>query len=405
MSEATTVNPDSSVYYQAGYWNQLEQVREYLNRRATDDPALDWSRHLLKWRGGPFAKALILNCGNGWVERDLLAVGLVKEAVGIDFIDDLLDTARDAAGKDNLPLRYYQMDTNTAEFPEGDYDLVVNFAAAHHIARLDRVFRRVAELLPEDGVFVSWDYIGAHRNQYPTAQWKAVWETNQRLPEDMRQELSYAHAPTMIHGDPTEAVHSELIVSTMRRYFDTVYYRGVGGALAYPLLTFNEPLLSRDPEEVVDLVGTILDADAEYTDRDPESNTLFAYLIAQPNKAALTNTAQLTEWAREEDEREAAAARNGGAYYPPTFLADIYQKLHTVRDELIAKTAELQAAVAAAEAASATAAAAEAAASEARALARRPLRANPALRAAGAKVPGARPVYRWLRAMYHRLRD
>jgi SAM-dependent methyltransferase len=402
VSEATTVNPDGSVYYKAGYWNQLEQVREYLNRRATDDPALDWSRHLLKWRGGPFAKALILNCGNGWVERDLLTVGVVKEAVGIDFIDDLLDTARAAAANDDLPLRYYQMDTNTAQFPEGDYDLVVNFAAAHHIARLDRVFRRVAELLPDDGVFVSWDYVGAHRNQYPTEQWEAVWETNQRLPEDMRQDLSYPHVPTMIYGDPTEAVHSELIVSTMRRYFDTVYYRGVGGALAYPLLTFNEPMLSRDPEQIVDLVGTILEADAEYTDRDPESNTLFAYLIAQPNKAALTNTAQLTEWAREEDEREAAAARNDGAYYARTFLGDVYQKHHAVRDELIARTAELQAAVAAADAASAAAAAA---AAKAEALARRPLRANPALRAAVAKVPGARPVYRWLRAVYHRLRD
>src|SRR6266480_4415111 len=71
VSDAT-VNADSSVYYQAGYWNDLLQVREHLNRRATGDPDVDWSQYLLNWRGRPFAKALILNCSNGWVERGLV---------------------------------------------------------------------------------------------------------------------------------------------------------------------------------------------------------------------------------------------------------------------------------------------------------------------------------------------
>ena len=380
MSDAT-VNADSSVYYQAGYWNDLLQVRQYLNRRATDDPDTDWSHYLANWRGRPFAKALILNCGNGWVERDLVKNGMVKEAVGVDFIDDLLVTAREEAGKEELPLRYYQMDTNTARFPEDGYDLVVNFAAGHHIARLDRVFRRLAELLSEDGVLVSWDYVGPHRNQYSTAQWEAAWQTNQQLPEAVRQDMNYPHLPTMLATDPTEAIHSELIVATLARYFDTVHARTLGGAVGYPLLTFNTAIQSSDPADVADVVGTILDADAEYTDRDPDANTLFAYLISQPNKAALTNTAALTEWEREEDEREAAAERDGGRYYPTTFVGDMFARLYASRVVVAARTADLPAARARAQAP--------------RAYARSRLRAG--LRAAVAKLPGARPAYRWLR--------
>jgi 2-polyprenyl-3-methyl-5-hydroxy-6-metoxy-1,4-benzoquinol methylase len=121
----STVNPDSSVYYHSGYWNDLAAVRDHIGALATGDAGLPWYLHLLQWRGRPFRKALFLNCGNGWVERDLINAGVVLDGVGIDYSDDLLESARTEAEKNHLPLRYYQMDTNTAEFPEGDYDLVV----------------------------------------------------------------------------------------------------------------------------------------------------------------------------------------------------------------------------------------------------------------------------------------
>ena len=44
-------------------------------------------------------------------------------------------------------------------FPLGEFDLVVNHAAAHHIAAIDRVFREICRILPEDGWFVSFDYV------------------------------------------------------------------------------------------------------------------------------------------------------------------------------------------------------------------------------------------------------
>ena len=74
---AGTVATDSSVYYHSGYWNDLAAVQRYMNRRASGDPAVSWSEHLATSTGRTFAKALVLNCGNGWVERGLVAAGLV----------------------------------------------------------------------------------------------------------------------------------------------------------------------------------------------------------------------------------------------------------------------------------------------------------------------------------------
>ncbi len=379
------VATDSSVYYHSGYWNDLALVQAYLNRRASGDPAVSWSQHLATSTGRTFAKALVLNCGNGWVERALLTAGLVKEAVGVDYAEDLLRAARTEADAAGLPLRYYQLDTNTARWPEDGFDLVINHAAGHHIARPDTVFRSIADLLPADGLFVSYDYLGAHRNQYPTTQWEAAWQANQALPAEFRHQLIYPHLPTMLVSDPTEAIHAELIMPVLRRYFHVEHFRALGGGVAYPVLTFNQAIFTRPENEVGAAVEQVLAADADYTDADPENNTLFGYVITRPRKTALADTAQLATWTAEEDQREKRAATHGGRYYPDTMLSVLYEQLDVTTRELAGAQRDLaQARVPAAPVDTPPP-------PPPPSLPQR-LRTNPTARAALKRIPGARPA-------------
>lgn len=324
-----TVAEDSSVYYGGGYWNDLPEVAAFIERRATGKDATPWYEHLRAVTGGrSFGKALLLNCGNGWVERELLRAGVVHEAVGIDISADLLDSARKAAADEGLNARYHQRDINTADLPEDGYDLVVNYAAAHHIAYLDKVLRRVAEVLPEDGVFASVDYVGPHRNQYPYEQWQAASELNATLPEHLRADLPYPHLPTMLHGDPTEAIHSELILPTVQRYFRLAELNPIGGGLAYLLLSFNPRLHAAQGPERDEVIRRVLAADEAWT---AEHGPLFAFFWGRPDKAALQDAAQLARWTAEEEERERRAADNAGHYYPLTVLQELTQQVETLR--------------------------------------------------------------------------
>jgi SAM-dependent methyltransferase len=326
-----TVSRDASVYYAGGYWNDLPQVAAYLNRRVSGHPAVPWWEHLRRRTGtATFGKALFLNCGNGWVERELVAAGAVAEAVGVDVSASLIAQARAAAG--DLPIRYYERDLNAADIPEDGYGLVVNHAAAHHLAYVDRVFRRLCEELPPDGVFVSHDYVGAHRNQYAYAEWSACWDLNESLPERFQQKpLRYPYLPDMLAEDPTEAIHSELVLETARRYFDLAEVTPIGGALAYPLLTFNAAVHSADDAERDAVVDRVLSADQAYTDAHPDSAP-FAFFWGTPRKSVLSDTDSLARWTAEEDAREAAAAANGGHYYPLTALQAMAQELERVRE-------------------------------------------------------------------------
>lgn len=326
MSRDTPVVPGAHFeYYQGHYWNDLQRVRDLLNERCTGDPSRAWQDHLLA-EHGPFERALVLNCGNGWVERELVDRGLITSGVGVDYSEDLLAQARSASADAHPTLEYRRCDTNTADFPDGEFDLVVNHAAMHHVAYVDRVMRAICELLPSEGVFVSYDYVGPHRNQYTAAQWEAAWLVNESLPTELRQAMAYPSMTAMLADDPTEAVHSELVMSTMRRYFAIVYEARLGGALAYPLLTHNTALHSYPEEEVVEAVESIMAADLELS-VEGDLGTFFAYVVARPDKGSLRRVDDLNRWADEEDAREAAAAASDGVYYPPTMMSTLERQL------------------------------------------------------------------------------
>ena len=318
MDTAPIAPPNSAVYYKAGYWNDIPSVAAEINRRITgrlDRTYLD--RFLDRVGRRRFARALILNCGSGWVERELFERGILDGAVGVDYADDLLAQAR--ANAADLPVSYVRMDVNEANFPDEQYDLIVNYAACHHIAYLDRVMRSLCRHLTPNGWFLNYDYVGPHRNQYPYDQWSAVWELNNRLPDEARQALEYPHLPTMVATDPSEAVHSELTLETFRRYFTVEEFAPVGGALAYPLLTFNKKVAALEPERRDAIVADIMCADLRFLNDHPAA-TLFAYWCGSARENVLKDDALLRRWESDENARESASRNAGGIYYPPSLL-------------------------------------------------------------------------------------
>ncbi len=88
--------------------------------------------------------------------------GLFLDAVGIDISAGHLEAARVGASEAGLGYRYYSCDTNRAVLPEEGFDVVVNVAAAHHITHVERLFAAICEILPVDGWFVGYDYVGPH---------------------------------------------------------------------------------------------------------------------------------------------------------------------------------------------------------------------------------------------------
>ena len=212
----------------------------------------------------------------------MVSAGVVGEAVGIDYSEALLEEARREASTLGLPLTYHQMNTNTADFPPGPVRPRGQLCGgAPH--RHDRpCLPPDLHLLPDDGCFLSFDYVGPHRTSTRPAPWERAWAVNNELPEHLRNPWA-TRTLIMLQVDPTEAIHSELIVETLHRYFHVQRFGALGGAIAYPILTHNERLFTcrTRPSKLPSWRGP--PGRRGLPGRAPDS-TLFAYMVATPNE-------------------------------------------------------------------------------------------------------------------------
>ena len=322
MTETTIAPKDDFNYYDGTiYWNNFDLINAHINRTISGDESVGWATHFVRTYG-PKDKTLVLNCGNGWVERDLFRLGVVSHVVGTDINQKLLDQASAEARRIGMSAAYRVADANQFDGAGQTYDLVVNYAAMHHIARLNRMAEVVAEMTRGRGIFLNYDYVGPHRNQYDETTWLRCLEVRSRLPKKYQTSLGYPHVPTMIASDPSEAVHSELLLETLLRHFDVLESAKFGGGVAYILL-FQNVALYRDQhtEEGGAILNMIMEEDRKLLAEHASSN-LFEFCVARA-KNPPPSPALRTRWQDEEDEREARARADGGRYYPPTPLEKI----------------------------------------------------------------------------------
>ena len=231
---SSSVPQSAAVYYRDKYWNDHPYTHAY-NRRRFDGikGVRSWGEYFLAeyLNNTPVDKALFLNCGNGWVERELYDLGLFRSAVSFDYSQELLVQAKELA--EARPIDYFQCDCNKVDFEENQFDLVINYAAMHHVQWIDRLNRIIAKTLKEDGYFVNCDYVGAHRNQYGKAHFSRMQAVNGILKGDLRAEpFVHPDLAGMIHCDPTEAIHSELIFKMFYRYFYPLERKDMYGGIA-----------------------------------------------------------------------------------------------------------------------------------------------------------------------------
>jgi ubiquinone/menaquinone biosynthesis C-methylase UbiE len=252
-----------------------------------------------------------LNCGDGRWERDFIDQKIIKRATAFDVSPDLIETAKKAKGKRSI--EYFVADANKVNFPNNKFDLVVNYAALHHTQYINRICRILAHTLKPGGIFVNFEYIGPHRNQFPIVQWLLAHRVNYLLPNFFKQDLHYPHIPTMLVMDPTEAIHSELIVKTVKRYFDIIEKHDTGGGIAYLLLTHNQKVSRLPVKKVNKYIDKILRHDERYS-RFSLVPQLFSYFIARPDKAAIRDTKKVKTYQDKENARERLAAQRRGVY-------------------------------------------------------------------------------------------
>lgn len=229
------------------YWLAHPMVQARVNTLASGRPDMDaYGRlaELLAQRGWslPIGRAISLGCGFGGLERDLAGRGLVRDMHALDLAEGAITEARrlaQAAGFETI--RYQVADLEGAALPPGSADVVFAHQSVHHIEALDDLFHAVRRALRPGGVLHLHEFVGPTRFQWTDAQLALANGFLDSLPPRLRRtpsgppkgRLVRPTVAAMLAADPSESIRSAEIPGVLRRYFDVVEERRLGGALLH----------------------------------------------------------------------------------------------------------------------------------------------------------------------------
>lgn len=276
-------SPDNYDHYKDQYWNNLELVQQYINRNATGNKDTIWQIDILtRFKNYvPFNEVLIIGCGNGWVERQLFDLGIGLHFDSFDVSEKYLETAQQLAA--NRSIRYFKADINHLEnLEESHYDAIFNVGVLHHTFRLSHTLWKLSRSLKPNGLMFNFDYVGPAHNQYSDHHLTILKEINKQLPK--RFQSPYKLRPNKKDfeaGDPSEAIHSDLVRSTFERFFDIIYQRDSNGGIAYQIFWNNIDEFKKNDKEAIETLEFLLKKDAEYT-ASKEVPILFWYGVGIP---------------------------------------------------------------------------------------------------------------------------
>ena len=274
---------DTYNHYKDQYWNDLELVQRYINKNATGNENTIWQIDILtrfKTRI-PFENVLIIGCGNGWVERQLYDLGIGLHFEAFDITEKYLKEARSLAG--SRDIHYFKADINNLDdLGESKYDAIFNVAVLHHTFRIANTVWNLYKALKQNGLMFNFDYVGPARNQYSDKHLEILQSINLQLMKRFQSVYPLRPAKENFYfGDPTEAVHSDLVRPTIERFFDIIYQRDLNGGIAYQILWNNINEFKKNDQAAIDALEFLLKKDAEYTKLD-KVPVLFWYSVGTP---------------------------------------------------------------------------------------------------------------------------
>ena len=253
-------------------------VRRYINESisgSSDCWPIDWLQSRFPSR---FSGALSLGCGDGPLERDLIAKGMCSTILGIDISSGALELARaKAAAVGLIGIEYRQGDLNALDLSGKKFDAAFFHQSLHHVDNLDGCLSATASALHPGGLLYLDEYVGPSRKEWTPSLLAEASRLFLSLPASVRRRRNL-EAP-IDRRDPTEAVRSSEILTAVERYFHIQERRDYGGnflAVIHPHLRLDE----LKPAERDEVLLSIIEAEQEHLRSGAAS--YYTVLIAAP---------------------------------------------------------------------------------------------------------------------------
>ncbi len=101
------------------------------------------------------ARILEVGCGRGIALAALARLRRPARLVGVDIDPEALADGARRTATAPIPIELIRTDVRALPFPDGAFDVVIDFGTCYHVARADRAVAEIARVLREGGRFLT----------------------------------------------------------------------------------------------------------------------------------------------------------------------------------------------------------------------------------------------------------
>lgn len=188
---------------------------------------------------------LALGSGMAFVEQWLVECGYVEHVLAFESSSVAATAAKQRIAQAGLAaqIELRTDDVMAAGLRPGHFDVVFVQAAIHHFFNIEEMFVLMHSVLKRGGLLVYDEYIGPDHHMYEPDVMALMDEVNACLApgyrwdvlrHETRERVPRATLEWMTEMDPSEGVHSSMILPLTYKYFDIEYRGDFGGAFMRP---------------------------------------------------------------------------------------------------------------------------------------------------------------------------
>jgi 2-polyprenyl-3-methyl-5-hydroxy-6-metoxy-1,4-benzoquinol methylase len=275
------------------HWWQVPRITEHLNQRMTGDARLNFREWTVRtfFRDGKPRRAISLGCGSGGREIAWAKDGVFDSLLGVDLTPQCISAAQETARQEGVSDRvsFAVQDISGALRGDEKYDVILFEHSLHHFSDMPALLDRVAASLNPGGLLYIDEYVGPCRLQYTKKQLAFANAALQLIPEAFRVDYSgrwrkdkvLSSGPLMMYlSDPSEAIESDRILPELKKRFDVLVEKNVGGTI-FPQVIQDIACNFLDDPIAINALSRILEMEADLIDHGwLESD--YVCLVASP---------------------------------------------------------------------------------------------------------------------------
>lgn len=215
----------------------------------------------------------VLAVGSGLAheEQYLINHNIVRKIQAYELSDVAVQSAKERIAKAGLSDRLimHTGDVTKAGLQENTFDAVYVSAAIHHFFNIEEMMDFFYEVLKPGGILVYDEYVGPDHHIYHDKAYEIMDKINSCLDESLRydqfrEEVRDHVAPAtlewMLEMDPSEGVHSSMILPLTYQKFDVVQRYDYGGTIMRPFwvgILNNFDFNNAKDQTIAQLIGLI----------------------------------------------------------------------------------------------------------------------------------------------------